>query len=438
MVEWLAGHGARVGVSEAKPETDFPNGGGTGTKLDRVEFGGHTEAFLCSSDLIVVSPGVPLSTPAVSAATRRGLPVVGEMEVVLDSCPARVVAVTGTNGKTTTTALIGHLLEAGGAETAVAGNIGYPVSRAVDGLTDRHTLVLEVSSFQLDIAPSFHPYVAVLLNITADHLDRYPSFEAYVESKSRVFANQSPSDLAVMNRLDERCAGLARELRSRVRWFDASGDRVEGAGVADGWIVLVEGTRRSRVLPVGELRLRGGHNVENALAAAVAASSLGVTVGAIAEGLRTFEAVEHRLEPSGSVGEVHFINDSKATNVDAQEKALRSFPEPVVLIAGGQDKGGDFTRLAPLLEGSVKAAVLIGVAAEKIAAAWRGAIPIHRAGSLEEAVRRGFELASPRGVVLLSPGCASFDMFADFEDRGRRFREAVRELGATGSAGGSK
>ena len=217
MVRWLSGRGALVGVSEMKPESGFAEWLAANRQyLERTEFGDHTEAFLCSSDLIVVSPGVPPSVPALRAAAGRGVPIVGDLEVVLADCPARIVAVTGTNGKTTTTALLGHLLANGGVPAKVAGNIGVPVSRVADEIGPAHMLVLEVSSFQLDITPSFHPAVALLLNVTPDHLDRYPSFEAYARSKESIFANQSPSDLAVLNRRDARCAALAPAIRARV------------------------------------------------------------------------------------------------------------------------------------------------------------------------------------------------------------------------------
>ncbi len=429
LVTWLASRGALVSISEAKPEVGFRSWlKENQAHLKRTEFGGHTEGFLGASDRLVVSPGVPLSLPALQAATRQGIPVVGELEVALADCPARVVAVTGTNGKTTTTTLLGHLLTTAGLTATVAGNIGSPVSEVVDEIGAGHTLVLEVSSFQLDTAPSFHPAVAQLLNVTPDHLDRYPSFEAYAKSKALIFANQVPSDVAVLNRGDARCAQLGPSLHARVRWFGTAGGPFEGAGVDAGWISLFNDGETVRILPVSELPLRGAHNLENALAACVAAAVLGVKPTALPEGLRTFRGVEHRLELAGTVGEVTFINDSKATNVDAQEKALKSFPEPVVLIAGGQDKGADFTRLAPLLPGAVRAAILIGDAAPKIEAAWQGVVRVHRAGSLDEAVRKGYELANPRGVVLLSPGCASFDMFENFEDRGRKFRDAVSRL----------
>jgi len=436
LVKWLASRGALVGVSESKASTGFQhwlkvNQG----LLERTEFGGHTEAFLLSSDLIVVSPGVRADLPALASAARHGIPVVGELEVALADCRARVVAVTGTNGKTTTTALLGHLLETAGLDVTVAGNIGLPVSQVVDEVGEGHLLVLEVSSFQLDTAPSFHPNVALLLNVTPDHQDRYADFEAYAASKASIFANQTAGDFAILNRRDPRCAGLAPSCKARVRWFDARDGRIEGAGVEAGWIVVTDGGQATRIMPTADLPLRGEHNLENALAAAEAAATLGVGAALLAEGLRTFRGVEHRLEPVGTVGQVVFINDSKATNVDAMEKALKSFAEPVVLIAGGRDKQLDFTKVRALVERSVKAVILIGEAADKIAAAWQGAVPLHRAGSLDDAVRRGYELASPRGVVLLSPGCASFDMFENFEDRGRTFREAVGRLNPGRSQG---
>ncbi|MEK7767634.1 MAG: UDP-N-acetylmuramoyl-L-alanine--D-glutamate ligase, partial [bacterium] len=317
-----------------------------------------------------------------------------------------------------------------GSGSVIAGNIGIPVSQVVDEVGEGHVLVLEVSSYQLDAAPSFRPRVGVLLNITPDHLDRYPSFEAYAASKASVFANQGPDDLAVLNRSDPRCAALAPGLRARVRWFDSSSAGIEGSGVEDGWVVLCEGGRRTRVLRVAELPLPGAHNLENALAACAAAAALGASARGLAEGVRSFAGVEHRLEPAGTVGNVRFVNDSKATNVASLEKALASFPVPVVLIAGGRDKNLDFGRVRDLVGARAKAVVLIGEAGPKIEAAWRGAVRLETAPTLEAAVERAHELAAPEGIVLLSPGCASFDMFRNFEDRGRCFREAVRRLAA--------
>jgi UDP-N-acetylmuramoylalanine--D-glutamate ligase len=319
--------------------------------------------------------------------------------------------------------------------STVAGNIGIPVSQVSDSLGSGHVLVLEVSSFQLDTAPSLHPAVALLLNVTPDHLDRYRTFDAYQRSKEGIFANQTVEDIAVLNRRDGICTKLAPSLAARVRWFDSRSGGFEGAGVEEGWMVLRVGDRERRVLKATDLGLRGEHNLENALAACVAAAELGVGEEAMAQGLRTFPGVEHRLEAAGSVGQVVFINDSKATNVDAQEKALASFDEAVVLIAGGRDKGADFTRLLPLIRKSVKASVLIGEAAGKIRAAWEGSVPLRDASSLDEAVATAYELARPKGLVLLSPGCASYDMFKDFEDRGRKFREAVSRLSSVLSQG---
>jgi UDP-N-acetylmuramoylalanine--D-glutamate ligase len=429
LVPWLKRRGARVSVSDSRPAYEFAGWlESERGSIERAEFGGNSADLLSQSDLVVVSPGVSPSSPALAEAARKGIPVVGDIEVALAGCPARIAAVTGTNGKTTTTALLGHLLKTAGRKVEIAGNIGTPVASVVDGLTPDHFLVLEVSSFQLDTAPSFHPAVALLLNITPDHLDRYPAMPDYVASKARIFSNQGPADLAILNRNDAKCAAMAPNIRARVRWFDSHGSLADGAGTRDGWVVLCGGGAAERILPAADISIRGGHNLENALAAAMAASSLGVPVAAIAEGLRTFPGVPHRLEPVGRIGDVEFVNDSKGTNTDATEKALLSFSEPVVLIAGGRDKGQDFAPMAGLVKERVKAAILIGEATEKMEKAWSGLVPTRRASSMGEAVRLGLELASPRGVVLLSPACASFDMFKNYEHRGDMFREAVGAL----------
>jgi len=434
MVSWLRKRGARVSVSDSRPESAFADWlGSEGSGLERAEFGGNSASLLSSSDLIVVSPGVPPSSPALQEASRHGVRVVGDLEVALEGCPAAVAAVSGTNGKSTTTALLGHLLKSAGRECVVAGNIGIPVGSVVDGLTAKHVLVLEVSSFQLDTAPSFHPRVALLLNVTPDHLDRYASFEEYAQSKARLFARQGPADLAVLNHRDARSVTMAAGLKARVSWFDAH-ERADapmpaGAGIRHGWIVLRGGSGEERVMRAEELTIRGAHNLENALAACVAAAELGVGPAALASGLRTFPGIPHRLEPAGRVGGVEFVNDSKGTNVDAMEKALRSFPHQVVLIAGGRDKGADFGGVAALVREKVKAAVLLGEAADRIEEAWKGAVPVIRVAGMGEAVRRGLELAGGSGTVLLSPACASFDQFRDFEHRGEVFKEEVRRLG---------
>jgi len=429
LVPWFRRRGARVSVSDSRPAYEFAKWlESERESVERAEFGGNSADLMAQSDLVVASPGVSPASPALAEAVRRGIPVVGDIEVALAGCPARVAAVSGTNGKTTTTALLGHLLRTGGKKVEVAGNIGVPVASVVDSLTPDHLLVLEVSSFQLDTAPSFHPSVALLLNITPDHLDRYPSLDAYAASKARMFANQGREDLAILNRSDRKCAAMAPSIKARVRWFDGKGHEADGSGLHDGWLVLCGGGTLTRIIPSASLPLRGGHNLENALAAVLAASAMGVSIEALAEGLRTFPGVPHRLEPVGCIGEVEFVNDSKGTNTDATEKALISFPEPVVLIAGGRDKGADFGPMTALVRERVRAVVLIGEAAEKMEKAWSGVVPVRRASSMEEAVKAGFELAAPRGVVLLSPACASFDMFKDFEHRGDVFREAVRAL----------
>ncbi len=429
LARWLMQRGARVSVSESKPEAEFTgwlreNGRG----LVGTEFGGNTEAFIRKSEIVAVSPGIPLSIGPLAASARAGIPVVGELELVLADCPARVVAITGTNGKTTTASLLGHVLRAGGVRSSVAGNIGIPASEAVGRATAGHVLVLEVSSFQLDTAPSFRPSVGILLNITPDHLDRYRSFEEYARAKEAVFSNQRDDDTAILNRADPRAGALAPSLKGRVRWFNAAGDEQDGMGTSGGWLTRTQDGKRERIMPASQVSLPGPHNLENALAACEAAAQLGVDSRSLADGLRSFPGVEHRLEPAGGIGQVQFVNDSKATNAEALAKALQSFTDPVVLIAGGRDKNLEFGNLKPLVAGRVKEAVLIGEAAEKLESAWQGAVSMRRAAGLEEAVGKAYEAARPKGIVLLSPGCASYDMFRDFEDRGRQFRTAVSRL----------
>jgi UDP-N-acetylmuramoylalanine--D-glutamate ligase len=427
--EALRNVGSVVKATDARSAEEF------GPELERLrgmdvalDLGRHSIEFAGDCDLLVVSPGVPLDGELVSWARRQGKAVISEIELAYCLSDARFVAVTGTNGKSTTVSLLGRMLSGASDRVAVGGNIGNPISALAPGLGSEWILVTEVSSFQLDTILSFRPVVSVLLNITPDHLNRYPSYEAYIQSKARVFMNQAGDDTAVINHDDEVCMRLSRDVRCRKVFFSIRDELDEGAFLRDRHVVVRVGGNEQKVFLTKDLRIRGPHNLANSLAATLAATSLDFHPDAIAEAARSFEGLEHRLEVVGKVGAVEFVNDSKATNLDSMRVALEAMEPGVILIAGGKDKGSDFGELAGLVKQKVAALVVIGEAARKIGEAYSGVVEVKHTADLTEAVRTGYDLARPSGVVLLSPGCASFDMFRDFEHRGAAFREAVAEL----------
>jgi UDP-N-acetylmuramoylalanine--D-glutamate ligase len=370
---------------------------------------------------VVKSPGVPSSAPAVAAARRRGMPVLGELELAWRLLENDFVAVTGTNGKTTTTEWIGHLHRVAAVPAAVAGNVGKPLSSLIGRLDRRATVICEASSFQLEDTLSFAPEAAVMLNLTSDHLDRHGSVEAYARAKLRIFANQRPEDLAVVaESVGHERPGRARQLRF-------------GEG-PDCEMRLRRGElrwREERLLACSELPLPGAHNVQNAMAAAAVCLARGLPEAAVREGLRSFAGVSHRLEQVAFRDGVRYVNDSKATNVDSTLMALRAYPDGVHLIAGGRGKNQDFSALAGLVGERCRAVYLIGEAAEQIAAALIAAgtsVPLRRCGELERALELSSRAAGPGEVVLLSPACASYDQYSDFEARGEHFRALVEGL----------
>jgi UDP-N-acetylmuramoylalanine--D-glutamate ligase len=394
----------------------------------RLVTGEPAPAVLDAIELVVVSPGVPLTAPALASVRRRGVPIIGELELGWRATQATTVAITGTNGKTTTTALTGALLTDESRAVLVAGNIGTPLSAHATGFPADGVVVCEVSSFQLETIELFRPRVAAVLNVTPDHLDRHGSFEAYLEAKARIFLNQTPADTAVLNADDPATRRLAARTRADVVWFSRTVALDAGVFVRDGWIVARRDGRESIVCPLSEIGLRGAHNVENVLAATACALTLGVAPVAARRAIGGFRAVAHRIELVRSVDGVDYYNDSKGTNVDSTLKALESFAEPVVLIAGGKGKGQDFTPLAAAARGRVRHAVLIGEDAPRIETALAPVVAVTRATSMAAAVATARSLARPGDVVLLSPACASFDMFDNFEHRGDVFKHVVNEL----------
>jgi len=394
-----------------------------------VEAGGHGLLTFRRQDLIVVSPGVPLDTPELVQVKNFGLPVIGELELAARFLKGKMVAITGSNGKTTTTTLLGEILKEAGLPTLVGGNIGVPVVALIEESTRDTWSVLEVSSFQLESTVEFHPNIAVILNITPDHLDRHGSFENYARAKERIFAAQDENDCAVLNADNTPAAAAATRVKARVYWFSVENAVRQGAWLENGFVVY-RAARDAAVeplIPLSGIPLKGTHNVENVLAAVVAARLAGVAPEAIRRAIEKFQAVEHRLEYVATVNGVEFYNDSKATNVDATAKAVAAFSSGIHLILGGKDKGSDYTLLSQLLRERVSAVYTIGSAAAKIESHLRGVVSIHSCETLEKAVSAAASAARPGEVVLLAPACSSFDQFESYEHRGRVFKELVSE-----------
>ncbi len=427
---FLRERGARVTVSDTKSQEQLREE--IPILLDNgitVETGQHSERTFRDQDLIVVSPGVPFDVPQLVHARERGIPVIGEVELAARFLKGRIVAITGSNGKTTTTALAGEIIAAGGRKTLVGGNIGTPAITFVDRATDDTWIVLEISSFQLETIQTFHPHIAVVLNVTPDHLDRHGTFENYAAAKARIFENQRTGDFAVLNADNAPTVFMAWSARAPVLWFSRGKEVEHGAFVRGDEIVWRDGNGERTIMPLGEIQLKGAHNVENVLAAVCVGSLAGIEPAHIRRAVGEFKAVEHRLEYVATVRGVEYYNDSKATNVDATIKALESFPGRIHLILGGKDKGSDYSVLNDLLKQRAKRVYTIGAAAAKIESQVRGA-ETTSAGTLETAVRRASEAATAGDVVLLAPACASFDQFDSYEHRGRVFKELVRQLAA--------
>jgi UDP-N-acetylmuramoylalanine--D-glutamate ligase len=437
---FLRARGARVTVSDAKPQEQL--GQEIPVLLDHgiaVETGGHGERTFRGQDFIVVSPGVPVDSPPLVQARALGEPVIGEIELASQFLPKNIVAITGSNGKTTTTTLAGEIVAAGGFPTLVGGNIGMPAISLVEQAKADTVVVLEVSSFQLETIQTFRPKVAVVLNITPDHLDRHRTFAAYTDAKARIFENQQAEDFAVLNADDAASAGLAARTRAQVFWFSRRQEVKQGAYVRDGRVLFRDARVRDKRFPdtpgqrevmlVSEIPLKGAHNVENTLAAVCVGALMGCETERIRKAVRNFKAVEHRLEYVATIRGVEYYNDSKATNVDATIKALESFPANVHLILGGKDKDSDYTLLNDLLRQRVKRVYTIGAAAGKIESQIKG-VEVDHAEALETALKRAAATAEEGDIVLLAPACASFDQFQNYEHRGRVFKEVVQTLAA--------
>lgn len=425
----LAERGARVvGTDRAPRERLRGDLAALETRGVRIEVGGHRAESFLDTDLIVISPGVPTELDLLARARSRNIPVWGEVELAYRLTPARFLGITGTNGKSTTTSLLGAMLDAAGFPVVVAGNIGTALCEVVTTLDASHWVVAELSSFQLETIADFRPHVAVLLNLAPDHLDRYADLEGYYAAKARIFMNQTPEDFAVLNADDPPTLALGRGVRPRPCLFSRTRTVGDGAFVRDARVAVRWEGRTQSVCAVGEIRIQGVHNLENGLAAAAAAAAVGVPPAAIGSALRGFPGLPHRLELVAEYDGVRYVNDSKGTNVAAVMKSLEGYADGVILIAGGKDKGGDFAPLRSLVETRVKRLLLLGQAREAIRAQLAGACPMEEVPTLEAAVLRAAETAVAGDTVLLSPACASFDMFRDFEHRGDVFRQAVRAL----------
>jgi UDP-N-acetylmuramoylalanine--D-glutamate ligase len=425
---FCAARGGKVTASDSRTEAEI---GDVVARLRAagvtLELGGHQEQTFLQQEVIIPSPGVPADAPLLLATRGKGVRVWSEIELAYRFIRGRLIGITGSNGKTTTTSLVAHILKTAEIPTLLGGNIGTPLISCVDKMSETTVTVVELSSFQLELIDKFRPSVSVWLNLTPDHLDRHHTMESYGAAKGRIFENQTNEDAAVLNADDPATLPYAPK-RPRVYWFSRKQRLEQGAFVSDEEIVFRGDGREESVLPRRDVPLVGEHNLENVLAAVAAARLAGADATAVAKGVRSFAGVEHRLEFVAEIGGVRYYNDSKATNVDATLKALDAFPGRVLIILGGKDKGSDYTVLQEQLRRKAIVALLIGTAAEKIEKQIAGGIGIERAGTIERAVEIASHTARSGDVVLLAPACASFDQFQSYEHRGRVFKDLVRQL----------
>lgn len=424
--ELLVGRGAKVTLSDRRETFDEEDR--LRTSGVELELGGHREGTFTGADLVVTSPGVPLRQPVIEAARAAGVPVIGELELASRWLRGRIVAITGTKGKSTTTTLTGRMLEAGGHRVLVGGNIGLALSAQVEESTEDTIHVVEVSSFQLESIVTFRPWIAVLLNVSPDHLDRYASVEEYAAAKRRIFENQSADDWAVLNADDAAAMEMSTGLRAKPLRFSMRPDLAAGVLVGGDRIVRRRDTGDEPLVPLASIRLLGPHLVADVLAAAAVASLAGVDSAAMTRAVAGFSGLEHTLELAGEVGGVRFVNDSKATNIEAARRAIESFGDGLVVIMGGRFKGGRFGDLREALEHRHATVVAIGEATPLIMDAFDGVLPVHAASDMSAAVRTAFASAAPGRTVVLAPACASFDMFEDYAERGRVFKQEVSRL----------
>ncbi|MBA7610267.1 UDP-N-acetylmuramoylalanine--D-glutamate ligase [subsurface metagenome] len=420
----LVTKGARVTITDCRGKEELKEAFGEleGRRI-RIETGGHPLELLEDTELVVASPGISPDISLLKRAKEKRISIIGELELASSFLKVPIIAVTGTNGKTTTTTLIGEILKKEGKRVTVAGNIGYPLSSCVS--KNYELIVSEVSSFQLERIKTFHPSISIMLNIASDHLDRYRDLDEYIGAKKRIFLNQKRGDFAVLNRDDPHCRTLSIEAK---KIFFSQEELGEGIYLKEGRVMANLSGRSQEVIHQEEIGIKGPHNLENALAAITACLILRVKVDSIRRALKEFKGIPHRMEFVRKIKGVRFVNDSKATNVSAVMKSLASFPKPIILIAGGRDKGLDYSPLRPLVKERVKTLILLGEAKEKIAQALSSCKRIKMVEDIKEAVNTAFKLAEEGETVLLAPACSSYDMFKNFQERGEAFKEAVRGL----------
>jgi UDP-N-acetylmuramoylalanine--D-glutamate ligase len=424
--ELLVTRGASVVLTDVK--TDFEGAEPLRQLGVTLELGAHRRQTLVGADLLVLSPGVSPRQPDVAAARDAGVATIGELELASRWLKGRIVAITGTKGKSTTTTLTGRMLNEGGVRAVVGGNIGIPLSAQVADSTPDVVHVVEASSFQLEMTEQFRPWIAVMLNFSPDHLDRHASVEEYADAKARIFANQQASDWAVVNVDDPGVMAMASGTRARRVALSPSGDVRDGVVVGAEAIVRRRDGRDEPLVPLTAVKLIGRHLLADVAAAAAVADLAGVSADAMTQACETFTGLEHALEPVAMLHGVRFVNDSKATNVEAAERAIESFGPGLVAIMGGKFKGGDLGRLREPLRARAGRVVAIGESRARFREALSEVVEVSEASTMDDAVRLAFTLAPPGGAVLLAPACASFDMFADYAERGRRFKEAVMRL----------
>ncbi|MFZ2053561.1 MAG: UDP-N-acetylmuramoyl-L-alanine--D-glutamate ligase [Candidatus Aminicenantales bacterium] len=428
LADFLVRRGARVTVSEIREERRLGRKVALWkTRNVLFETGRHLPLTFLKADIIIPSPGAA-ALPEIKAAEKAGVRVLSEIELAARFLKGKIVGITGTNGKSTTATLAHKILKEAGLHSYLAGNIGVPLISFVERSRDHHVYVTEISSFQLEHIDTFRAAVAVFLNISLNHLDWHGTFEEYFSAKKRLILAQGPGDIAVLNADDRLVVGLARQIPARTYLFSHRREVRRGCFLRDDWITLRNGEKEERLMRPTEIPLPGIHNLENVMAAALIGWMLGTGIRTMRSSIRTFAGLEHRLERVLSLRGVDFINDSKATTVDATVKALQSFDRRIVLILGGRDKGADFRLLRRPVRRIVKQVILLGESKAKIAAALRGVVPLAEARSLPEATRLAFAAAGRREIVLLAPACTSFDMFKNFEARGRAFKREVRKL----------
>ncbi|MBI5143483.1 MAG: UDP-N-acetylmuramoyl-L-alanine--D-glutamate ligase [Candidatus Omnitrophica bacterium] len=421
--------GADVRVTDSRDNTDIRNNVNVLKDMEnKIEIGGHTRDFIEGSELVILSPGVEDSSPAVRWATELKVPVISELELGFRFCKGRIIAITGTNGKSTVTTLIGEVLKKAGMDTVVCGNIGNSLCGEIRRISGRTFIVLEASSFQLERTVEFKPHIAAILNIADDHLDRYKKFMDYFNEKLKIFRNQDEGDVLILNYDAKNLRPLKDKACSRTLFYSKH-DKVAGAYVRDGEIICSLDGEGHRLCSINDIRyLKGAHNLENVLVSSLVSALVGVDAKFIRDTIRNFKGLPHRFETIGILGDIEFVDDSKGTTVDSTYRALESCEVPVILIAGGRDKNSDYTVIKDLIREKVRFLILIGEARERIKKALGDAVDTCYAATMSEAVEISCRLAKGRTLVLLSPMCSSFDMFKDYKERGEAFKEAVRRL----------